>query len=334
MAIAASLALSLRKKIAASDHKPASPLRQAGDGLVEFFLVTGLHDLKFQPEGTHPILCVPDLHLGDSRIAGIDSDGEHRRLGYELMQQLQSFLTDLHRDLCCTSHVAAGPRDIGDKAHFHRIAAGREDNRNRRRRFFCRKRCRRAGGRDDRNLTADEIGGQVGQPVVMALRPAVLDHDIPSLDEAHRVQAPSEFADKFRVALSRSGVKETDDRHRRLLRTRREWPGCGRAGDNFNEFAPPHRRPRGHHPGILPVQARAVSAPVMGVCPKRRRARLLDHLIGAGEYGRRNCEVQCFRGLEIDDDLKFGRILHRQVGGASTAFGSKADMCSPQVDVR
>ena len=39
-----------------------------------------------------------------------------------------------------------------------------------------------------------------------------------------------------------------------------------------------------------------------------------DHLVGAGEYCRRNCEAQCFRGLKVDYQLVFGRRLHWQVG--------------------
>jgi len=39
-----------------------------------------------------------------------------------------------------------------------------------------------------------------------------------------------------------------------------------------------------------------------------------DHLVDAGEYGRRNVEAESLCGLAIHDDLVLGRRLHRQIG--------------------
>src|SRR5262249_21607979 len=45
------------------------------------------------------------------------------------------------------------------------------------------------------------------------------------------------------------------------------------------------------------------------------RAFSFDHLVGAGEQCWRYVESKSIRCLEIYDELNFGRVLHRQVGG-------------------
>src|ERR1700756_4556273 len=40
----------------------------------------------------------------------------------------------------------------------------------------------------------------------------------------------------------------------------------------------------------------------------------LDHLVGPCHHRRREVEAWRLRGLEVDDQLVFGRSLHRQIG--------------------
>jgi hypothetical protein len=73
-------------------------------------------------------------------------------------------------------------------------------------------------------------------------------------------------------------------------------------------------------PGSTPYEPTAPSQHLpfggRGNLPERRVSfarRSLDHLVGAGEQRLRNSEAERLRGLEVDDQLEFGRLLHRQV---------------------
>jgi hypothetical protein len=41
---------------------------------------------------------------------------------------------------------------------------------------------------------------------------------------------------------------------------------------------------------------------------------LLDHVVGPHQQRGRNFEAERLGGLEVDDELEFGRLLDRQVG--------------------
>jgi hypothetical protein len=42
---------------------------------------------------------------------------------------------------------------------------------------------------------------------------------------------------------------------------------------------------------------------------------LFDHLVGAQQYRRWNCDADRSRSLEIDDKLECGWLFNRQIGG-------------------
>src|SRR5438034_10557265 len=91
------------------------------------------------------------------------------------------------------------------------------------------------------DLPPNQLGRQRRQPIVSALRPAVLDRNVLTLDEAGFLQSLAECAQApFHDGFRRCGAEEPDHRHRRLLRPCRERPrGCG-AAEQRNEFAAPH----------------------------------------------------------------------------------------------
>src|SRR6516164_5119553 len=46
---------------------------------------------------------------------------------------------------------------------------------------------------------------------------------------------------------------------------------------------------------------------------RRSKRGLFDHLVGAGKQCRRYLQAKCFRGPEVDHELKFRRLYHWQV---------------------
>jgi hypothetical protein len=151
---------------------------------------------------------------------GTSSDSSSKTLGRQL-----------NVDVAEAGEVAIRPSQAGDEAGCDRVTDASEDDRDRRGGILRGQRRCRGDGRDHINLAADEIRGQSGQPIVIALRPAVFDRDVLALDVAGFVQSLEECSHEGRRRTGRSRVEEADHRHHLLLRSRGGWPSTHCAGE-------------------------------------------------------------------------------------------------------
>jgi len=123
---------------------------------------------------------------------------------------------------------------------LHRITANREDDWNRRSRPFGSESAGVATRNEHRHLTANEISRQRGQTIELTFRKTVFDRHVLALDISGCVQSTTECVERNPQRVGRPGDKESDHRHRRLLRARRERPCGRRAAEERDEFAPFH----------------------------------------------------------------------------------------------
>ena len=114
-----------------------------------------------------------------------------RRLGHELVQQLQPLCSQVVREKDHGRDVAARMVEVGDEAGFDRIAPGQDHHRDRRGRCVNRKR-RSAVGDDHSHLPTNQITCQSRQPISLIVGPAVFDHDVLAFGVACFLQAPEE----------------------------------------------------------------------------------------------------------------------------------------------
>jgi len=92
---------------------------------------------------------------------------------------------------------------------------------------------------DDGYMSADEVCCQAGQPVELSLSEGGLDNDVLALNEPCFLESLTDRVDNFHLG-GRGGCQQSNHRHRRLLRPRRERPRCRCAAEQRYELAPPH----------------------------------------------------------------------------------------------
>src|SRR5271169_842698 len=165
------------------------------------------------------------------------------------MQQVEPLSSQLsaHERYACD--VAARPFEARDEAGLDRVDADVEDDRDCRSGRFGGEHRRGAGCENHGHLTADQIGRQIRQSIVMALSPTVFDRDVLALDVANLVQGPpeSDQAGGDIVGLLRAAAEIANHRHR-LLRARRQRQCGRRAAEPDDELTAFHAEGTGYTP--------------------------------------------------------------------------------------
>jgi hypothetical protein len=150
---------------------------------------------------------------------------------HELVQQADSLGLHLVGQQREAGRVSARPVETVDEAGLDGITAHAEDDGDRRGRPLGRN-CRDIAARSHEHgyPAAHEIGCQGRQPLVLTMRPAILDGDVPAFDETGIPQALPERSEQVRGILRRPAAHPSDHRQPRRLRPRRQRPEDGRRG--------------------------------------------------------------------------------------------------------
>ena len=204
-------------------------MRDPNEGCVDLTFARGIENDDLFPYRTGCTLGFSPVGQSRRKIRVQEyCDGYHRRNHIE--QQAQAFLGQL----CCEdvdpSRIAAWSGEAGDKPKPDRVSASIKHDGDRGRRSLGRNRRSLSARRDDhRDLSLDKIKCQRLHPVVLALRPAILNDNVAAIDIPDFLQAPTETGDEMGKRAGRRRAEEANHRRRRLLRAHRKRPRCRRA---------------------------------------------------------------------------------------------------------
>jgi hypothetical protein len=115
------------------------------------------------------------------------------------MQQLEPLCHEHFAQGGHAGDISSRSVEAADKAKPDRIAAGVENDRNRRRCRLGGDRCSNAGSDQDRHRNANQLRSERWQAIVATIRPAIFDCDVAALDKTSLVKAPAERGQEGRV---------------------------------------------------------------------------------------------------------------------------------------
>src|SRR5262249_25597467 len=214
------------------------PLQARESGL-DFAFAAGANDPNRHPQAAGGRLRFLQLKL----VAWIRRIPEHTDDGGlrdEIVEKPEAFGVQIARQYGGASAIAARSAETRYVPLPDWIAAGHENDRD-----ACGQRHHDGIGagadRDQRHTTLDQIGRERRQSIILILCPTIFDRQILALDKAGFQQALTECR---RVSGRRSPgrrprAQESNHRHRRLLRPRRDRPRRRTAEQGY-ELASPH----------------------------------------------------------------------------------------------
>jgi hypothetical protein len=118
------------------------------------------------------------------RCRGIPDDGNARKPGNDLLEELQALGACLAHHDCEPGDVAARMREARHVAAADRVGMAREYDRNCRGRSLGGRGVDRRRRKDDIDLEPDEFFRQIVEPIEPPLGPTVFDGDVVALDPA------------------------------------------------------------------------------------------------------------------------------------------------------
>src|SRR5262245_25292005 len=200
--------------------------------------IFGSPDFKHVGFERESLCCSVDLvyFASGERITNVGQHRQTAQTGDDLTQQFDPLASRIGGLARQAGYIAARPAEVGHEAGCNWIAAADEHDRYGRDGSHC-----RAPGdilpKNHGHLPANQIGRKCWEPIELILRPAEFDSDVMAVDEPRFLKAVAECRYSVNCVGSSCCLKESDHRHRRLLRARRERPRS-RAAAKQKEFAP------------------------------------------------------------------------------------------------